>query len=96
MVNEGALLIGEALRYNTSLKKLFLQDNDIDAEGARGFATSLYSCDLFVLEQLEGVELQEFSRIFDILPTPGLNNDQILSAMKKRRGKNAKKTNQNN
>jgi hypothetical protein len=97
MGNEAVMLVGNALRYNTVLKKLFLQENDIDPEpGMRSFTTSLYSCDVFVLEKLEGIDLLEFSRILDIIPDPCLDNDKILSIMRGRRGKNAKKKHVNN
>lgn len=91
MGNEGAMLIGESLRYNTVMTSLFLQENDIDPlPGMRGIVTSLYSCDNFVLERLEGVDLASFSRILDIKSPPescgGLSNTKILAIMRKRRG----------
>ena len=87
MGNAGAILIGEALRYNTVLTSVFLQENDIDPiPGMRQFVTSLYSCDDFVLERLEGIDLAEFSWILDINPNPDLTNDDILAIMRKRRG----------
>ena len=89
MGNEGAMLIGESLRYNTVLTSLCLQENNIDPlPGMRGIVTSLYSCDNFVLERLEGVDLVAFSRILDIIPEPTefLSNRKILAIMRKRRG----------
>jgi hypothetical protein len=91
MGNTSAMMIGEALRHNTVLTSLFLQDNDIDPiPGMLGFVTSMYSCDDFVLEKLEGINLADFSGILDIKPpaTPvsTLSNSKILGIMRKRRG----------